>query len=164
MQADSTPKPTIRRVKTSMTSILRVADEGEPRRSLGARSGSVVSGEDTTDHVFVDLYAKGVRDLLGDSHAAETRIAPLHLDNGRDEVRGRAFRTGFATMRRGEKSKRYFRSTNALWNLSSVAGLMSAPSFAIRLGLTNSMVSPSTKRSIEVRFGARCLERLLITS
>ena len=37
----------------------------------------------------------------------------------------------------------------------SVAGLMSAPSFAIRRRLTNSVVRPSTKRSIEVRFGDR---------
>ena len=29
-----------------------------------------------------------------------------------------------------EKSRQYFRSTKALWNLSSVAGLTSAPSFA----------------------------------
>src|SRR2546430_11514974 len=56
----------------------------------------------------------------------------------------------------GEKSNRYFRSTNALWNLNSVAGLTSAPSFGIRRGLMNSVGSPSTKRSIEVRFGARC--------
>ena len=28
-----------------------------------------------------------------------------------------------------EKSRRYFRSTKALWNLNSVAGLTSAPSF-----------------------------------
>ena len=54
-----------------------------------------------------------------------------------------------------EKSSRYFRSTNALWNFSSVAGLTSAPSFAMRRGLTNSVVSPGTKRSSVVRFGAR---------
>ena len=53
------------------------------------------------------------------------------------------------------------RSTNALWNLNSVTGFMSAASFGIRRGLTNSVSSPRTKRSIEVRFGARCRERLL---
>ena len=47
-----------------------------------------------------------------------------------------------------------------LWNLDSVAGLISAPSFGIRRGLTNSVVSRSTKRSIDVRFGARCRERV----
>src|SRR6266849_4743165 len=69
-------------------------------------------------------------------------------------------------VRRGEeedvKSRRYFRQTKAWWNLNSVAGLMNAPSFRIRRGLTNSAVSPRTKRSSVVRFGARCLDRLLI--
>lgn len=63
-----------------------------------------------------------------------------------------------------EKSRRYFRSTKARRNFNSVAGLTSAPSFAIRRGLANSAVSPSTKRSSVVRFGARCLDRLLIRS
>jgi hypothetical protein len=57
-----------------------------------------------------------------------------------------------------------FRSTNALWNLNSVAGLRIAQSFAIRRGLRNSVVSPSRKRSSEVRFGARCRDRLLISN
>src|ERR1700676_5142393 len=63
-----------------------------------------------------------------------------------------------------EKRRRYFRSTNALWNLISVAGLISTPSFGIRRGVTNSVVRPSTKRSNVVRFGARFLDRLLIRS
>ena len=41
---------------------------------------------------------------------------------------------------------------------------MTAPSFAMRLGLTNSVASPSTTRSIVVRFGARRRERLLMSS
>src|SRR6266581_5037868 len=63
-----------------------------------------------------------------------------------------------------EKSRRYLRSTKALWNLNRVAGLTSAPSFGIRRGLMNSVVSPSTNRSIEVRFGARGRERLLMSN
>src|SRR6267154_6233046 len=55
-----------------------------------------------------------------------------------------------------EKSRRYLRSTRTLWNLKSVAGLTSAPTFAIRRGLTNSVLRPSTKRSSVVRFGVRC--------
>jgi hypothetical protein len=55
----------------------------------------------TTNHVFVDLYAEGVRGLLGDPHAAEARIAPLHIGDDRDE---------------------FHRSTNASSNLTSVAG------------------------------------------
>ena len=40
-----------------------------------------------------------------------------------------------------EKSRWYFRSTKALWNLSSVAGLTSAPSFGTRRGLTTSVIN-----------------------
>src|ERR1035437_423052 len=63
-----------------------------------------------------------------------------------------------------EKSRRYFRSTKAWWNLNNVVGLRSAESFGMRRGLMKRVVNPSTKRSREVRFGARCRERLLITS
>ena len=48
--------------------------------------------------------------------------------------------------------------------MNSVAGLMSAPSFAILLGLTDSVVKPSTTRSIGVTFAARCRARLLISN
>ena len=42
---------------------------------------------------------------MSDAHAAEMWIAPLHLDDGRDEFRGRTFRTGFAATRRGGKEQ-----------------------------------------------------------
>ena len=69
---------------------------------------SVVSGEDSTNDIFVDIDAEGMRDLLRDLHVAETRIAPLHLDDGRDEFRGRTSGTGFAAMRRGRKEQAVF--------------------------------------------------------
>jgi len=123
----------------------------------------VVTGEHAPNDVLVDLDAEGPSDLLGDAHAAEARVAPLHLDDGRDEFRRRAFGTGSAATRRG-REEQYLRSTNALWNLSSVAGLTSAPSFGSRPGRINRVASPSTTRSTEVRFGARCRERLLMSS
>ena len=68
------------------------------RRNPGARVvRSVVSGEDPYP-ILVDLDAEGMRDLLGDPLVAETRIALLHVDDGRDELRGRTFGTGFAAM------------------------------------------------------------------
>ena len=48
-----------------------------------------VFGKHSTDPIFVDLNAEGVSDLLGNPQVAETRIPPLHLDDGRDEFRGR---------------------------------------------------------------------------
>jgi hypothetical protein len=47
---------------------------------------------------------------------------------------------------------------------NSVDGVMTAHSFAMRLGLTNRVVTASTIRSSAVRFGAQGRERLLIRS
>ena len=123
--------------------------------------------EDATYDIFVELDAKGVRDLLGDAQVAEFGVAGLRgfiftiaAISSRDGPLG----PGLRRRAEEEKSDRYFRSINALWNLSSVAGLMSAPSCGMRWGLTNSVVSPSTNRSSAVRLGARCLDRLLISS
>src|ERR1700736_3539243 len=69
------------------------------------------------------------------------------------------FGPGFRFRREEENSRRYFRWTSALWNLNSVAGLRLADSFGMRCGLTKRVVSPSTRRSSMVRFGARCRER-----
>src|ERR1700674_3212394 len=76
----------------------------------------------------------------------------------------RPFGPGFRLRDEEEKSSRYLRSTKALWNLNSVAGLRIVDSFGIRCGLTKRVVSPSTKRSSVLRFGARCRERLMIRS
>ena len=55
-----------------------MADEGEPGRTRGAGvAWSIVFGEDSTNHIFVDLHAEGVRDLLGDAHIAKLGIAGL---------------------------------------------------------------------------------------
>jgi hypothetical protein len=67
-----------------------------------------VSGKDAAHDILVDLDSEGMSDLLGDPHVAETRIAPLHLDDGRDEFRGRTFGTGFAAMRRRGKEQAVF--------------------------------------------------------
>ena len=75
------------------------------------RSGVVwpiVLREYTANDIFVDLDAEGIRDLLGDPHVAETRIALLHLNDGRDEFRGRTFGAGFAAVRRRGKEQVVF--------------------------------------------------------
>ncbi len=63
-----------------------------------------------------------------------------------------------------ENRRRYFLSTNALWNRNSVAGLRIAASLATRRGRTNSVIGPNTNRSIVVRGGAHRLERRLMRS
>ena len=56
-------------------------------------------------NIFVDLHAEGIGDLLGDAQVAELGIAVLHLNNGCDELRGRAFGSGFASMSRGREEQ-----------------------------------------------------------
>src|SRR5271156_1329381 len=53
-----------------------------------------------------------------------------------------------------EKRRRYFASTSALWNRNNVAGLRTAATFATRPGRTNSVINPSTNRSIVVSRGS----------
>ena len=67
-------------------SVLRVRDERHP----------------------VDLDAEGQSDLLGDAHAAKARIAPLQFNDGRDELRGRTLRAGFAATVAGGKQQTIF--------------------------------------------------------
>ena len=57
---------------------------------------TVVLREDATYDIFVEVDAKGVRDLLGDAQAAEARIAPLQRDDGGDEFQGGPFGAGLA--------------------------------------------------------------------
>jgi len=145
--------------------ILRMADECQPRwtRVTGV-AASVVLCEHATHDIFIDVDAEGMGDLLGDAYTAEPGVSALQLNNRRDEFcRGTFGATFVATVAEG-KSRRYFRSTNTLWNLNSVAGLTSARSFGSRCGLTNNMAKPRTTRSTEVRLGARCRERLLMSN
>ncbi len=61
------------------------------------------------------------------------------------------FGPGMRRVATEESRRRYFRSTSALWNRNSVAGLRIAASFATRRGRTNSVINSSTNRSIVVR-------------
>jgi len=38
--------------------------------------------EHAANDIVVNRDAEDMRDLMGDAHAAETRIAPSHLDDG----------------------------------------------------------------------------------
>ena len=50
-------------------------------------------GKHATHDIFVNFDTKSVIDLLGDADTTELWIAALHLDDGRDELCGRAFRS-----------------------------------------------------------------------
>ena len=57
--------------------------------------GGIVPREYTAHDILVDAEAEDVRELLGDAHTAEVRIALFHSNNGRDELRGGFLRPGF---------------------------------------------------------------------
>ena len=65
---------------------------------------TVVLREHATNDIFVDLDAKGVRDLLGDVQATESGVAAFHLHDCRDKFQGRPFGAGLAVpCRRGKE-------------------------------------------------------------
>jgi hypothetical protein len=143
--------------------VFDMAHEDKPRRAVGSRAvWSVVLREHATHDIFVDVEAESMRDLLRDAYTAELGIAALKLHDRRDEFYRRAFGTGFAPRGRGGKEQAVFSIDQGIVKLEQRRGLYEAPSFSMRF--RNSVVSPSTKRSRVVRFGARCLDRLLIRS
>ena len=68
----------------------------------------IMLSEDAANDILVDRDAESVSDLLGDTHTAELGIAPLHLNNHRDEFRGRAFWTRLTAVRRGREEQTVF--------------------------------------------------------
>ena len=85
--------------------------------------GLVVPCENSAHNIFVEFQAKCQVDLLGDSGAAVSWVAPFHLDNGVDDFFGGSF-WAWLFPPPGEYSSRYFRFFRALWNDSRVEGLM----------------------------------------
>src|SRR5713101_5928660 len=108
--ARSTPKPMIRRVNTSITtmtqwlrssidsqrnrSTLHRLSLAQPGRAIGSCLGSIVFREHPADDVFVDIDAKGVRNLLGDAGTANAGVAAFELDDRVDEFLRWSFRAG----------------------------------------------------------------------
>jgi hypothetical protein len=110
--ARSTPKPMIRRVKTSITTMiqwLHKSIDSQRNRStlhrlsficpiklsqdgaIGSCVGSIVLRKHPADDVFVDIDAKGTHNLLCDAGTANTGIVALELDDRVDEFLRRPF-------------------------------------------------------------------------
>ncbi|HEX8799508.1 MAG TPA: hypothetical protein VF772_12895 [Terriglobales bacterium] len=77
--------------------VFHVAQEGQPGGTTGVLSRRVVTGEDPSNHVLVDLDVERQGDLLGDSRTAPVGITLLHLDDRTDEFCTRSFRAGLPT-------------------------------------------------------------------
>ena len=65
--------------------VLQMPDKAQPRRAIGSCFGSIVLREHAADDVFIDIDAKGTRNLLCDAGTANTGIAALELDDRVDE-------------------------------------------------------------------------------
>ena len=64
-----------------------MTQEREPRRSVVTAFGAVVCGQNPPDHIFVEVDAKGLGQVLRYLRAAESGIAPLEFTDGSDEGR-----------------------------------------------------------------------------
>src|SRR5262245_2336388 len=78
-------------------------DIAPPSQSIGSCSGSIVLREYAADDVFVDIDAKGTRNLLCDARTANTGIAALELDDRGDELLRWPFWAGASMASRREK-------------------------------------------------------------
>ena len=64
-----------------------VSQEGPPESV-----GRVMNGQDTANHILVDIDAESQRDLLGDAGTATGAIMPLHFNDGVDQLLLRSLR------------------------------------------------------------------------
>src|ERR1700686_3349014 len=83
--------------------VLHMPDKAQPGRTIGSCFGSIVFREHPAADVFVDIDAKGVRNLLRDAGTANTGIAALELDDRVDEFLRWPFRAGAPMTSRREK-------------------------------------------------------------
>ena len=74
--------------------VLHMPDIAQPGRTICSCFGSIVFREHPADDVFVDIDAKGVRNLLCDAGTANTGIAAFELDDRVDEFLRWSFWTG----------------------------------------------------------------------
>ena len=83
--------------------ILHMPDKTQPGGAVGSCLGSIVFREHPADDVFVNIDAKGVRNLLCDAGTANTGIAALELDDRVDEFLRWPFWSGSPMASRREK-------------------------------------------------------------
>jgi hypothetical protein len=67
--------------------VFGMAQEREPGRSVVSTFGAVVCGQNSADHIFVEVDAKSLGPLLRDLRAAKSRIAPLEFTDRSDQFR-----------------------------------------------------------------------------
>src|ERR1700704_3994107 len=86
-----------------LASVLQMPDKAQPGRTICSCFGSIVFREHAADDVFVDIDAKGMRNLLCDAGTANTGVAALELDDRVDEFLRWSFWSGAPMTSRREK-------------------------------------------------------------
>src|SRR5882672_9509919 len=143
--------------------VLHMPDKAQPGRTICSCFGSIVFREHAADDVFVDIDAKGTRNLLCDAGTANTGIAALELDDRVDEFLRWPFWSGAPMPSRREKPP-IFAFLERLVESQQGSGLQDDRKLRDSACGTNSDPRPKTKRSNEFRFGARRRARLLMSN
>ena len=71
-------------------------NEAEPGGPIRTLFRPIVTGENPSNHIFVNGNVESQGNLLSNSRTAPGGIALLCFDNGFDEFSGRSLRTGLA--------------------------------------------------------------------
>jgi len=67
--------------------VFGMTQEREPRGSVVTAFGAVVCGQNSADHIFVEVDAKGLGQVLRNLRAAKSGVAPLEFTDGSDQFR-----------------------------------------------------------------------------
>src|SRR5947199_10862242 len=78
-------------------------EKAQPGRTICSCFGSIMFGEHAADDVFVNIDAKGVRNLLCDAGTANTGIVALEVDDRVDDFLRWPFWAGAPMTPRREK-------------------------------------------------------------
>src|SRR6516165_7627594 len=98
---------TAKQVRAPQT-VLRLTEEGEPRRTTGSGFWPVMFSENPAHHVLVDIHAESQSDLLGNSRTTPGRVTSLSSRTASIHSWAGPFGPG-RPLRLDENSMRYFR-------------------------------------------------------
>jgi hypothetical protein len=126
-------------------------DKAQPGRAIGSCRGSMVFREHPADDVFVDVDAKGVRNLLCDAGTANAGVAAFDLEDRVDQRLRRSLRAGALMTSRREEPP-IFAFLERLVEPEEGSGLQD----------DGELRTPSRRRSCARTAAARPTERLLM--
>ena len=115
------------------------------------------------DDVLINSYTEGQDDLLGNARTSPTGITLLHFNNGTNQIRTWAFRSGFRSVF-WRKQQPVFSINQRAMEINRVDGFTTTADRTSRLGRTSRAHTSAISRSDPRRFGARRRERFKISN